>query len=272
MKRNQRSKYIGGKGQGVPPEKRLLDGARVTSTGCIIPRKVPASGRTIQMRVNGKLTSARRYLWTLHAGPIPPDTDVIDTCFESLCVNIKHLALGNAGSKGKGRRWRRLTPKEAKLLYVYQGSNTETAEVFGVSASVVEHLRTGTTYAVETRALRARGVKRYMGKPGAKPVVRDRILSVFQYNPEQEFTYRDIAKVVKMTSPHCISVTMQHLASEGEIERSRLAPRRINKTTGQFMKGPATSYYKLACVSALTRNAIEKENETTDESSKAQGS
>lgn len=46
-----------------------------------------------QMRVDGRLTTARRVAWELVRGPLPPRVTVA-ACVEPRCVRVEHLSLG----------------------------------------------------------------------------------------------------------------------------------------------------------------------------------
>jgi hypothetical protein len=60
-----------------------------------------------QIRVNGKLTTARRIAWELAHGPLPPNRRLSGCPDEPRCVRVEHLAL--SGSAG------RTTPRRAPL-------------------------------------------------------------------------------------------------------------------------------------------------------------
>lgn len=46
-----------------------------------------------QMRVNGKLTTARRVAWELARGPLPPDARVLPCPDDAACVRLDHLSV-----------------------------------------------------------------------------------------------------------------------------------------------------------------------------------
>ena len=57
-----------------------------------------------QIRVNGKLTTARRVAWELAHGPLPPRTRLSGCADEPRCVRVEHLSL--AGRTGRAVRRR----------------------------------------------------------------------------------------------------------------------------------------------------------------------
>jgi hypothetical protein len=57
-----------------------------------------------QIRVNGKLTTARRVAWELAHGPLPPNRRLSGCPDEPRCVRVEHLALsGRAGRPARRR-------------------------------------------------------------------------------------------------------------------------------------------------------------------------
>jgi hypothetical protein len=82
-----------------------------------------------QLRVGGKLTTARRVAWELVHGPLPPDSRLSGCPDEPRCVRVEHLALsGSAGRatqrrdpRGRGSK-REIRPGVWKLT-VYAGRN-----------------------------------------------------------------------------------------------------------------------------------------------------
>src|ERR1035437_9397938 len=49
---------------------------------------------TPQIRVNGRLTTARRMAWELAHGPLPPKVTVAACEADPSCVRVEHLGLG----------------------------------------------------------------------------------------------------------------------------------------------------------------------------------
>lgn len=67
------------------------------------------------LNIKGKNTSAHRYSYEIHKGPITPGMGVLHTCDKPLCVNPDHLYLGtqqtNMRDKVKKGRWKGNTKK-----------------------------------------------------------------------------------------------------------------------------------------------------------------
>jgi integrase len=64
-----------------------------------------------QLRVNGKLTTARRVAWELAHGPLPPGARVLGCAADPACVRVDHLALQGGASLATPPRARRRAPR-----------------------------------------------------------------------------------------------------------------------------------------------------------------
>lgn len=109
--------------------------------------------------------SARNYSYEKYIGPIPDNLQVTTTCGNTLCTNPNHLQLVKMGGsvprnlqdsqkealsirfRGEGGSNTKLTEGQAKELKYNQDLTAKDAvEKYGVSVSVISHIRTGRTW------------------------------------------------------------------------------------------------------------------------------
>jgi hypothetical protein len=109
------------------------------------------------IRVDGEMWLVHRLMWELVRGPIPAGLHCLHSCDRPPCVEIIHLEVGTnrenmAQRNAKGRQARgsaigiaKLTPfrvwQVRKIISLGRFSNREIADMFGVSAGAIGHIR-----------------------------------------------------------------------------------------------------------------------------------
>lgn len=97
---------------------------------------------------HGGTVPAHRVSWEIHNGAVPDGLCVLHRCDVPACVNPKHLFLGTrpdnmADMTAKGRRASKLTLEQAATIRSSTGPARLIAKQFGVSRSLVSHIRNG---------------------------------------------------------------------------------------------------------------------------------
>jgi len=111
-----------------------------------------------QVRINGTLFYAPRVAHFIASGIDPGEHLVCHTCDNPLCVNPRHLFLGNHGDnmadmvrkgrgsgpngKGEASNGHKLTDATVRLIRAACGSQRDVAERFGVSQATVSRVVT----------------------------------------------------------------------------------------------------------------------------------
>jgi hypothetical protein len=96
----------------------------------------------------GRIGDARahRVVYERYVGPIPGRLQVRHTCDNPPCVNPRHLLLGTvadnmADRSARGRTYRpKLTPEQARAVFVSSSGRRATAVRFGVTETVVKRI------------------------------------------------------------------------------------------------------------------------------------
>ena len=119
------------------------------------------------IRREGKLWLESRWVWAKSKGPIPKGMNVLHSCDNGLCINIKHLWLGTKKDNTqdmmeKGRNghvvFRGAASKLAKLTWddvdkirALNAPQRVIAKAFGVSQGTISFILTGVTWKEEFR-------------------------------------------------------------------------------------------------------------------------
>ncbi len=114
------------------------------------------STRYGQVRINGRLWKAHRFIYAIHSGVSPdPTTQTCHSCGNPICVNPRHLRWCSQsenyadsvqhGTAIVGTRHGRSKLTEADALTIFSSidTNKHLAERFGVSISLVSAIRNG---------------------------------------------------------------------------------------------------------------------------------
>ncbi len=104
--------------------------------------------------LNGRHVKAHRASWMLHCGVIPAGMMVCHHCDVTLCVNPKHLFLGDAAAnrmdclmKGRDNNPKsRLSPERACEIRAADGGLSQLAETFGVNVTTIHRIKTRRTW------------------------------------------------------------------------------------------------------------------------------
>lgn len=118
------------------------------------------------VRWNGRPSSAHRVSWVLHFGEIPGEANVLHKCDNPLCVNPRHLFLGDASAnaidretKGRGTDNRgtksvlaKLTASQVRSIRKkakespYHGLTADLARKYKMSDTAISFIINGHTY------------------------------------------------------------------------------------------------------------------------------
>jgi hypothetical protein len=98
---------------------------------------------------------AHRVSWKLHKGPIKPGDHVLHSCDNPLCVNPKHLFLGDQPmnmrdkvaksrqNRGETHGRRKLTEAQARAIKNDPRRQREIADDYGISVPTVSDIKRG---------------------------------------------------------------------------------------------------------------------------------
>lgn len=103
-----------------------------------------------RVRVGKRVMGAHKAAWEKAYGPVPPGMDVLHTCPNRHCHNLKHLCLGQArrkrgkpGQRGEDNGRAKLTAEQVRdMRDRYRGGETQAllADEFSVSRGHVSHV------------------------------------------------------------------------------------------------------------------------------------
>lgn len=76
----------------ISPEVRFLAQCVNHPDGCITMNKKPAHGNVCQIRVNGKLVTAKRFAFeSVYQLKLDPEISLYNSCGNEACVNVDHM-------------------------------------------------------------------------------------------------------------------------------------------------------------------------------------
>lgn len=125
------------------------------------------------------MVRAHRMAWTIFRGPITREQHVLHRCDNRLCVNPKHLFLGDqaanmADKKQKGRQDRgekhgmaKLTESEALRIIEDRRTFKEIAADYKITMTTVSNIKTGWSWPHLDRS------KLFLRKRGERPTSED---------------------------------------------------------------------------------------------------
>ncbi len=167
--------FVGWAGHNTPPLVRLFTNATRTESGCLIPLKKAATSGYVQVRVDGVLRAAHRYVFEQLVGILRKGQEVMHSCDVPACIEPTHLEAGTHSenmkacvARGRHRSRGTLTLSEVARIYSYPASEAITAQELGVGPWVVRGIRSGRRYRSLVQKARSMGYRRTKLAPGRR--------------------------------------------------------------------------------------------------------